>query len=67
MRGVGEAGTFDDPEAGRDGVSGWRTASHVPSIVRALRNIVSERLLSMPRETSTDRAIPFRQVTRQRR
>jgi alkylation response protein AidB-like acyl-CoA dehydrogenase len=62
--------TDDDSEVGGAAGRAWLSARDVSiggGTNEVQRNIVSERLLGMPREPATDREIPFSQVVRGRR
>jgi alkylation response protein AidB-like acyl-CoA dehydrogenase len=59
----------DDSGGGRAGMAwlGARSISIAGGTNEMQRNIVSERLLGMPREPATDRDVPFSEVVRRRR
>jgi alkylation response protein AidB-like acyl-CoA dehydrogenase len=62
--------TDDDSEVAGAAGRGWLSARDVSiggGTNEVQRNIVSERLLGMPREPAADREIPFSQVVRGRR
>lgn len=66
--GVGAAWTDDDGSAGGVGVDFLtRQASSIGGgTTEMARNVISERVLGMPRERSLDRDVPFRDVPRSR-
>jgi alkylation response protein AidB-like acyl-CoA dehydrogenase len=64
----GESGTRADGDTGSAGQAwlGARSISIAGGTNEMQRNIVSERLLDMPREPATDRDVPFSEVVRRR-
>jgi alkylation response protein AidB-like acyl-CoA dehydrogenase len=64
--GLGAAWTDDDGDAGHAGVDFLmrQTAQIGGGTTEMARNVISERVLGMPRERNVDRDVPFRDVPR---